>query len=245
MGIPLIVCSIVALLILLQILQNRARIWAWLHAPQGLEAWVIYTRNHHFTGGVVIGVSYFTLLVCMIPGVALTLVAGFMWGPLGGWIVIWPAAVASAATAFCLGRSVLRARVAAYVSKRPIFAAIDTAIAKRGAVLVWIVRASPILPNGPLNYALASTRVPFIHFFLATSVCYAPAILLCTYLGSTVSEFRDLGSVSASNTPHSTSVRVFYWFGLVATIFAVSWVSWTARREMKALQELAQPELDP
>jgi len=201
-----------------------------------LAAWAHWLREHYFVGGWMVGTSYFVVALMAIPGgtLPITLAAGWMWGPVRAWLVIWPTAVMAASVAFVVGRTVLRHRVSAFVAKRPLLVAIDKAIDKRGAALVWIVRASPAFPATVMSYALAATNVPAKHYFLATAACFCPGVFFASFIGSSAQDFADLSQIPLSGT--SVAHRVGYVLGFALTAAAVYWISRAASNELRALE---------
>lgn len=75
------------------------------------------------------GVGYMLAALAFVPGSALTLGAGAVFGLLRGLIVISMASTAAAALAFLIARHLARHRVEAWARSFPRFRAVDRAIA--------------------------------------------------------------------------------------------------------------------
>jgi uncharacterized membrane protein YdjX (TVP38/TMEM64 family) len=54
-------------------------------------------------------------------------------------------------------RFLLQAWLDQQISRYPVFAAVDRAIARNGLYIVFLLRLSPVIPFNLLNYALALT----------------------------------------------------------------------------------------
>lgn len=200
-----------------------------------LMAFVSWLREAGPAGFVAFGAVYIAFTVVAGPASLLSLGAGFAWGPLVGWLVVMPSATLGATAAFLLGRTVLRTSVEAQVATRPRFAAVDQAVAKRGFVLVLLMRLSPLFPFNFLNYALGLTQVSLRSYVLATLIGIAPGALLYVWIGSSITQIADLGS-GVATTPSS---QALYWGGLLATL-AVTMVATRIARDALAATVPAQ-----
>lgn len=183
---------------------------AWLNAAisevEQLGAW----------GPVVFVVCYIVATVLMVPGSALTLAAGTLFGVVYGTGLVSVASTLGASAAFLIGRFLARDSIVAVTSRRPAFAALDRALGKDGWKIVALARLSPVFPFTLLNYAFGVTQVKFTHYVLASWIAMLPGTVLYVYLGSLARE----GVRSAARTPMEWTI---YAIGLVATL-AVTWL---------------------
>ncbi len=200
-----------------------------------LLAMVGWVRGAGALGVVVFFAIYVVAVVAFLPGSVLTLGAGFVWGPLGGFAVVSPASVLGATIAFLLGRTLLRGRVEAWVGDDPRFRAVDAAVARQGLLIVLLLRLSPIFPFVLLNYALGLTRVRAGHYVLASFIGMIPGTLLFAYLGSTVTNLAELASGAATEDP---SAQYLYWGGLAATLAVTVLVTRIATRALRQSVDL-------
>jgi len=162
-------------------------------------------------------VVYVVSTVAMVPGSILTMLAGFVYGPIYGLPVAVPAAMLGATSSFLLGRTVLRDWVRRKVAESPRTKAIDQAIGREGFTVVLLLRLSPLVPFNALNYALSLSAISTGRFVLATLIGGIPGGWLYVYLGSLVTTAAELSTASAPQTPLRT---FFYVAGLVATLVA-------------------------
>src|SRR5262245_45259015 len=124
----------------------------------GFVGWI---RGAGVAGMAVFVLAYVVACVLLLPGLILTLGAGFAYGVAVGIPLVWVAANLGAAVAFLLGRTLARDRIAARVAGNPKFAAIDEAVGREGLKIVLLTRLSPAFPFNLLNYAYGLTRVSF------------------------------------------------------------------------------------
>ena len=124
------------------------------------------------------------------------------------------ASTLGATLAFLLGRSFARDWVGARLATMPRFAALDQAIAERGAVVVFLTRLAPIFPFNLLNYALGLTQIRLRQYVLASWLGMMPGTLLYVYLGSIAS---DLSSLLQGDLPEFGGSNWLFYVGLLAT----------------------------
>ncbi len=103
-----------------------------LPVNEWLLTFVSWIRGAGATGMVLFALAYVVACVVLLPGLILTLGAGFAYGVAVGIPLVWVSANLGAAVAFLLGRTLARERIAARVAGNPKFAAIDRAVGTRG-----------------------------------------------------------------------------------------------------------------
>lgn len=96
---------------------------------------------------------YIAAAALLVPGSALTLGAGAIYGVVWGSLIVSLASTLGAAAAFLIGRHLARGWVEKKVAGSPAFAAIDAAVAEGGWRIVGLTRLSPVFPYTLLNYA--------------------------------------------------------------------------------------------
>lgn len=170
---------------------------------------------------IVFILGYAVATVAFIPGSALTVAAGAIFGVVEGTIYTLVGATIGASAAFLLARYVARGAIERRISGNPRFAAIDKAVGREGFKIVALLRLSPVLPFNLLNYALGLTRVRFLHY-LAASVAMLPGTLLYVYSGAAVGDLAG----GAGN-------RVLLGIGLVATIVVTAFITRLAGRALR------------
>lgn len=179
-------------------------------------------------GGIaVFALLYVVAILALAPGTMLTLAAGFIWGPLGGTLIVCPAAVLAATTAFLLGRTVAREQVARRFGESPLFVALDRAAEREGAKVVVLLRLSPVSPFNVLNYAFGLTRLSAKSYALATALGILPVTVLYTYVGSVAKSVTELGT-GALTREHA----VLQWVGLGVTLLVTLVVARIAKRAL-------------
>ena len=125
-----------------------------------------------FVGLYVLGV------VAGIPGSALTVAAGGLFGSLVGVILVSLASTIGAALAFLIARYFARDAVANWLSKREKFKKLDVMTEEHGGMMVAVTRLIPIFPFNLLNYGFGLTRIPFWTYVFWSWLCMLPGTVL-------------------------------------------------------------------
>ena len=163
--------------------------------------------------------AYAAAAVLALPAALLTLFAGAAFGPLRGTVLVFVGATAGACLAFLVARYVARPLVQPRLPER--FAAVDAAIASQGARVVLLLRLSPLIPFGALNYSLGLSRIGFVPYALA-SVGMLPAIVAYTFIGSTAASAAAAGGGGGE----AQAIKfVLYGVGAAATLLATKLIS--------------------
>ncbi|UCF66907.1 MAG: TVP38/TMEM64 family protein [Acidobacteriota bacterium] len=195
---------------------------------------------------------YVLATVLLLPGLILTLGAGFVFGLWLGTLLVSISSTLGAAAAFLLGRTVARRWIEARVRRHRRFAAIDEAVGREGFKIVLLTRLSPIFPFNVQNYAYGLTRVGFAKYVLASWIGMLPGTVMYVYLGSAAESLAslaaragDTGAASAARTGTNGGLaqQLLVGVGLLATIAVTVLITRIARRSLS--QEIGEQEADP
>ena len=176
-------------------------------------------------GQVLFVLIYIGATVLLIPGSALGLGAGALFGVVRGSVLVSLASTLGATCAFLLGRYLARGWVAKRIEGRASFAAIDQAVAGEGWKIVLLTRLSPVFPFTLLNYAFGLTRVSLREYVLASWLGMMPGTVMYVYLGS-------LARTGVANRQRTPGEWALYALGLLATVAVALIVTRMARRAL-------------
>lgn len=187
------------------------------------------TESAGAAGMVVYAAVYAAATVLLVPGSALTLLAGLVYGLFGGLLVVVPGSVLGATAAAWLGRTLLRDAVQRRLDGRPRWSALDRAVSREGFRMVLLMRLSPVLPFSLLNYALGLTGVRLRDFVAASAIGMFPGTVAYVYLGTLL---PDVAGLAAGVTPEGGgALRTgLLALGAVATLLLAVWLGRLARR---------------
>ncbi len=190
---------------------------------------VSWIRDAGALGMVAYAAVYIIATVSLIPAIPLTAAAGFLYGPIAGTALVSASSVVGATCAFVIGKTFARGWVARRVAANVTFLAIDRALGAGGLRLVALVRLSPFVPFGLLNYALGLTGLSIHQFALGSAIGMLPGTLLYVYLGS-LGGAIGLTPGAANNA--GTGATTLYWLGLLASVVAATLVTRLAKRAL-------------
>ncbi len=180
-------------------------------------------------GPVLLAAACVVACVLFVPGLILTMGAGFLFGVVRGTIAASMGSLLGATAAFLVGRTLLREPIEKRMAAYPRFQAIDRAVGRQGFKIVLLVRLSPVLPFNVLNYGFGLTNARLRHYVPASWIGMLPATVMYVYLGSAL---KSLADVAAGAPEGGTSQTVFFVAGLAMTVVAAVVVTRVARRAL-------------
>jgi len=196
--------------------QGAGQIDAFIAKVEGFGGWA----------PLVFVLGYAVATVGFIPGSALTLAAGAVFGIVEGTLYAFLGATLGATASFLIARYGARSWVEKKLAAYPRFRKIDAAVGQDGGKIVALLRLAPLFPFNLLNYALGLTSVRFVPYVVA-SLAMLPGTLMYVYFGKVG---RDVATASG-RTPMEWALLVV---GLIAVVAA------TALITLKAKQALAE-----
>jgi len=181
--------------------------------------------------GILIFVGvYVAAAVLFLPGSVLTLGAGFAFGVVKGFLAVSVGSTLGAAASFLIARHFAREAVSRKFGANANFSAVDRAVGREGAKIVFLLRLSPVFPFNVLNYLLGLTSVHFWPYVLASWAGMLPGTLLYVYLGYA----GKAGLAAASGGAEDNTLKyVYLGAGLLATLAVTVYVTRVARRALK------------
>ncbi|WOL17438.1 hypothetical protein Cni_G26230 [Canna indica] len=196
--------------------------YSFLKLPRTLEDLRILRDNlENYTSDYTLQVliCYFTVYMFMqtfmIPGtVFLSLLAGALFGVVGGVVLVVLAATAGASSCFFLSKMIGRPLVFTLWPDKMSFFQAQVARRKENLLnYMLFLRVTPTLPNTFINMASPIVDVPYHIFVLATMIGLIPAAYVTVRAGTTLGELK--------------SVADLYDFQSIATLFFIGIVSVT------------------
>ncbi|HEX3129570.1 MAG TPA: TVP38/TMEM64 family protein [Thermoanaerobaculia bacterium] len=188
-----------------------------------------WVRSLGALGPLVFILGYAVATVAFIPGSALTLAAGFLFGVVRGTVFTLIGATLGASAAFLVARYVARGAIERRIAGNPRFTAIDRAVGREGFKIVALLRLSPVVPFNLLNYSLGLTRVRFLPYF-AASAAMLPGTLLYVYYGAAA---ESLALALGGGANKGAGAWILLGVGLLATVVATAFVTRLAGRALK------------
>ena len=201
-----------------------------LPVQRGIEALEAAVQDAGPWAPVLFGAAYVVSALLLVPGSALTLAAGALFGLLWGTALASLVSTVAAALAFLISRYLARDAVERAARTRPRFAAVDQAVAQGGWKVVMLLRLSPVFPYSILNYLFGVTGVRFLPYVLASWIGMLPGALLYVYLGHAGRAGLEAATGAAGR---STGEWALLGAGLVATLVATVYLTRLAQRRLR------------
>lgn len=193
-----------------------------------------YVQGLGSMGPLVVALGYTISTVLLIPGSAISIGAGTLFGLKTGFVIVLVGANLGALSAFVLARTLLRRKVAHWMEKYPKCRSLDRAIARQGFRMVFLLRLSPAFPFTLLNYALGLTGVRAGAYVLANLLGMLPGMFLYVYIGATA---RDALTGWAGESVGDFQ-QVLKYVGLLATLAMVAMVTYIARNALRDAEHI-------
>ena len=199
--------------------------------PQLLQHWLPALQSP--LGAVAFVPLYAVWVTLLLPGVWASMLAGALYGPWWGSLIVFVGACLGAEAAFLLGRHWLREWARARLMALPKLQAVEQAVSREGLKLVLLTRLSPAFPFSLLNLAYGLSEVSLRDYTVGLIGILPGTILFCG-LGALAGDVARFGEVLAGRAdPGTWALRIV---GVLATVAAV-WVAGKAAQ--KALRDAA------
>ncbi|HEX8171657.1 MAG TPA: TVP38/TMEM64 family protein [Thermoanaerobaculia bacterium] len=194
-----------------------------------LGAWVAqfqtWVRSIGVLGYVVYVLVYVLFCLLFLPASPLTFGAGAAFGFVGGTIVVIVGATCGAAASFLLARTSMRKRIESMTAQNAKFRALDRAISREGAKIVFLVRLAPVFPFAYINFAFGLTGIRFLPYLAATFLGIIPATVAFVWISA--------AAARAATSELSTTRLIINIAGVVVAIVVVVFVTRIATRAIR------------
>jgi len=155
--------------------------WRWI---SDVEAVTAYIRAYGLWGPVVLSVLFFLqVFLAFIPGQALMIASGYLYGFLGGFLITWTSLVLSGQIAFWLVRRYGRPFAEKWI-KPTMLDRWDKSAAGRGVGFYVITLVMPFFPNDAMCYVAGLSRLSSRQFLQANMLGRGIACLLTVIVGA-------------------------------------------------------------
>lgn len=181
-----------------------------------------------FWGPVLFILGYVLITVALVPASILTMAAGAIFGLAEGLLLVLTGAFIGGALSFWLARGVAQRPIQNLLADRPGIGRVERAVSARGRKVIFLLRLSPMMPFGLLNYACGLTSVRFKDFMIGHLGIF-PGTLLYIYYGTVLG---SLAAVASGEIERGPGYWLILGLGLLATGIATWQISRIARRAL-------------
>lgn len=148
-----------------------------------------------FWGPLVFILIYAGAVLAALPGSALTVTAGALFGSILGIIVVSIASTLGAGLAFLVARHFARKPTQKWLSNNRKFQELDRLTKDHGAIIVALTRLVPIFPFNLLNYGFGLTGISFWTYLFWSWLCMIPGTILYVVGTDAVAQTLSSGEV--------------------------------------------------
>lgn len=133
---------------------------------------------------IMFGLQLLQIIVAVIPGEVVQLVAGVLYGTIGGSLIIILGALVSSIIVFYLVRKLGAPFVQAMISEKQMKKLGFLYDAKKLNTVVFVLFLIPGMPKDVLTYIIPLTKVKPADFFVLSTIGRIPGIVASTYAGA-------------------------------------------------------------
>ena len=158
-----------------------------LKDEEGREAFQNFIDSFGFWGVfVLIGIQFLQVVIAFIPGELVEIVAGMMYGGLGGMLVFIAGNILASTIIF----HVIRYFKPVKYQNADELSIVDEKKYKRMSLekITFIVFLIPGTPKDALNYVMPFTKIKFTNFIIISTIARIPSIITSTIVGGSISK---------------------------------------------------------
>ena len=185
--------------------------------------------------GAVLFVPLYALWVTLLlPGVWLSMVAGLIYGPWFGSLLVFIGACVGAEVVFLLGRSWLRDWALRLLAGSPRLRLLEQAVGREGLRLVLLTRLSPLFPFSLLNLAYGLSGVSLRDYSLGLLGILPGTVLFCALgaLAGSAARFSEV--LQGQADPRLWTLKLL---GVAATVAVMVIVTRIARQALAGVDQ--------
>lgn len=170
-------------------------------------------------------------VVLLLPGVLLTLGAGFLFGVLKGSAYVVVATTIGASIAFLVARYLLSNRISAFFLNHPRLRIVKQEFSRNGREIILLTRLVPFFTFKLSNYFFGFAGFRLGDFLFGTFFGIIPITIFNVYIGSLAG---DLATLGIRDTTRSPLQWIIYGAGFIATIIAFVYINNRAQHILNA-----------
>ena len=165
--------------------------------------------------GIVTFVFFYIVSVLLIlPASWLSLLAGFLYGPYFGSIIVFLSAFVGASISFFLAKEYFVKKIVTIISRFPKIKLLEKIINKGGLKLIILTRLSPLFPFSILNYFYGLNKVSYKDFSIGLLFIIPGTYLYCA-LGSLSNNLDEIKNLKLNGNTTTTIISIISTFLIV------------------------------
>tara|TARA_Y100001970_G_scaffold47014_1_gene59363 strand:- start:21095 stop:21688 length:594 start_codon:yes stop_codon:yes gene_type:complete len=157
---------------------------------------------YYFDSGI--GIVYFSFIyilvvVFILPASWLSLLAGYLYGPYYGTLIVFINAFLGASISFFVSKKFFSYRIEKVINKFSKLSLLEKTIKKGGVKLIILTRLSPIFPFSLLNYFYGLNNINYKHFAISL-ICVLPGSYLYCSLGAIANNLSEISLLETNKS---------------------------------------------
>jgi len=157
---------------------------------------------------------YIISVLLILPASWLSLLAGFLYGPYFGSIIVFLSAFIGASISFFLAKEYFVKKIETIISRFPKIKLLEKIINKGGLKLIILTRLSPLFPFSILNYFYGLNKVSYKDFSIGLLFILPGTYLYCA-LGSLSNNLDEIKNLKLNGNTTTTIISIISTFLIV------------------------------
>lgn len=190
----------------------------YFHLQDHVHDFLLWIDSAGVYGHLLYIVTVIAVVVFLIPGVFITMGAGFIFGVVVGSIYIVVGTTLGAAISFILARYIFKDRVTKFYESHKKAKFINEYFSADGWKIILCTRLIPFFPFKASNYLFGLTKFKLSSFLSGTFLGIWPITIFNVYVGSLAASLSNLGDTSELGNE-----QIYFYLGgfllLVGAIF--------------------------
>lgn len=147
-------------------------------------------------------------MVLLLPGLFLSLLGGFLFGPIKGTALFMLGEITGASLAYWIGRLFLGPRARKHILNHPKLGFLSESLAEEGWRFIALTRMIPLFPFKLSNYFFGVSGFRFAGFFWGTVLGTLPLTFTLVYLGSLITDLTGIENGGVPASPMARSITL-------------------------------------
>ena len=161
----------------------------------------VFELIYYLDSGV--GILYFAFVyiiavVFILPASWLSLLAGYLYGPYLGTLIIFISAFIGASISFLLSKQLLSLKIQKIIGRFSKLSLLEKILKKAGLKLIILSRLSPIFPFSILNYFYGLNKISYKDFAISL-LFILPGSYLYSSIGGIANNLNEIRDLDTNN----------------------------------------------
>ncbi len=193
-----------------------------------VNSFLIWVDSAGIWGPVIFIIVDMLVVILLLPGVLVTMGAGFIFGVTMGSIYVVTATTLGALVSFTVSRYLFGIRVKRFFESHEKAAYMNQYLASDGWKIIFFTRMIPFFPFKLSNYLFGLTDFKMSSFAVGTFLGIWPITIFNVYIGSLAADISNLGALSEMDQ----SRFYFYLFSFLIAVIAIIYITSKAKSAM-------------